>query len=283
MTNPPDRRLEVEVEPGTTLVVHELGGSGEPLLLCHATGFHGRVWAPLAHHLADRRCLAVDFRGFGDSTPPTEAVYDWQQLGDDVLAVIEALDLDGVEAVGHSMGGAALLIAALTRPGALSQLFVFEPIIMPGGGPANRGPNPLADGARRRRSSFPSVDAAIERYREKATLGTLDPACLREYVEHGFRTLEDGTIELKATGEHEARHYESGGAHATFDRLGEIEIPVTVAWGDDGHPATFAPLVADALPHGAGLHMSDLGHFGPLEDPRRMATAIETALHAGRR
>ena len=33
---------------GVTLAVHDLGGDGPPLLLCHATGFHGRVWTALA-------------------------------------------------------------------------------------------------------------------------------------------------------------------------------------------------------------------------------------------
>jgi len=36
---------------GVELEVHDLGGDGPDLLLVHATGFHGRVWEPLAGHL----------------------------------------------------------------------------------------------------------------------------------------------------------------------------------------------------------------------------------------
>ena len=34
-----------------TLAVHAWGGDGPPTLLCHPTGFHGRVWAPVAERL----------------------------------------------------------------------------------------------------------------------------------------------------------------------------------------------------------------------------------------
>ena len=36
-----------------TLAVHAWGGDGPPTLLCHPTGFHGRVWAPVAERLLD--------------------------------------------------------------------------------------------------------------------------------------------------------------------------------------------------------------------------------------
>ncbi len=268
--------IAVTVDAGIDVVVHDFGGDGAPLLLCHANGFHGRVWAPLAAQLADRRCLAMDFRGFGDSTAPTETVYDWQQLGDDVLAAIDHLDLVDVEAVGHSMGGAALLLAELTRPGTFRHLFLFEPIVFPTGlDPAG---NPLADLTRRRRAHFDSAEDAIDRYRGKTTLGSLRADCLELYVRHGFRDDPDGGITLKATPEHEARHYEAGTGHPTWDRLGEVRCQVTVAVGTGGHPAEVAPMVAERLPAGTLLPFPTLGHFGPLEDPDLVAAAIAATL-----
>src|SRR3546814_6120991 len=38
---------------GLTLGLHEHGGTGRPVLLCHATGFHGAVWEPLSAALGD--------------------------------------------------------------------------------------------------------------------------------------------------------------------------------------------------------------------------------------
>ena len=40
---------------GVSLVVHDWGGDGDPVLLAHPTGFHGRAWAPVAAKLVARR------------------------------------------------------------------------------------------------------------------------------------------------------------------------------------------------------------------------------------
>ena len=42
------------VRDQVTLVVHDWGGDGAPTLLAHPTGFHGRVWAPVATRLVAR-------------------------------------------------------------------------------------------------------------------------------------------------------------------------------------------------------------------------------------
>lgn len=269
---------------GVDLAVHDHGGSGRPLLLCHATGFHARVWDGLVAELPERRCIALDFRGFGDSTAPTDGNFDWHGFADDVLAVIDHFALTDVQAVGHSKGGAALLLAELARPGTFDSLVCFEPIVFPpfddgpGSGDGGPGPdaNPLADVSRRRRQRFDSFEAAIERFGAKPPLGSLRPDVLEAYVRHGFRPDGDGVV-LKADREHEARTYEKGSQHGAFDRLHEIACPVVVAAsGDGGYPAQAAPHIAERLPHGELVEFADLGHFGPLEDPVRFARLVRS-------
>ena len=54
----------VRTPDGIDVAVHDLGGTGPVLLFAHATGFHGRVWQPLADRLGDMfHCIAIDFRG----------------------------------------------------------------------------------------------------------------------------------------------------------------------------------------------------------------------------
>jgi pimeloyl-ACP methyl ester carboxylesterase len=66
------RRVLVTSSDGLHVAVHDLGGDGPPLLLSHATGFNGPVFAPLAHALAGRfHCWAMDHRGHGSSERPT--------------------------------------------------------------------------------------------------------------------------------------------------------------------------------------------------------------------
>ena len=103
----------VTTPDGNRVAVHDLGGSGPPLLLAHATGFHGMVWAPVAARLAEHfRCISFDERGHGDSDPAPGGDYDWNGFATDALAVVDALGL-GPElvAAGHSCGGALLLLA----------------------------------------------------------------------------------------------------------------------------------------------------------------------------
>jgi len=43
----------------------------QPILFSHATGFHGRVFSPVAAHLSDFSCTTFDYRGYGDTAPPS--------------------------------------------------------------------------------------------------------------------------------------------------------------------------------------------------------------------
>src|SRR4051812_48810537 len=91
---------------GIRLVVHDWGGTGTPVLLAHPTGFHGRIWQPVADLLlaSGRRVWSFDFRGHGDSDAP-DIEYSWHGFADDVLAVADHLGIDGHDsllACGHS-------------------------------------------------------------------------------------------------------------------------------------------------------------------------------------
>lgn len=278
--------LTVPSTDGVQLAVHELGGPADapPLLLCHATGFHGRVWRALADELPDRRCVALDFRGYGDSTEPRGELR-WEGFGEDVLAVVDALGADGIDAVGHSKGGAALLLAEIARPGTFRRLVCFEPIVFPsarpeGVGAPSPGNNPLAEVTRHRRQHFDSYDEAIDRFAAKPPLGSLRRDVLEDYVRHGFRP-DDGRITLKARREHEAQTYETGSAHDAFAHLGEVGSRVLICHGSDGgFPAVAAPMVAAQLPESEVRPFPDLGHFGPLEDPVAFARVVESFVSA---
>ncbi len=267
---------------GVQIAIHDLGGAGPPLLLCHATGFHGRVWQPVAERLTFH-CYALDFRGHGDSTRPDMLDIDWHGFGEDVLAAVEGLGLNEVRAAGHSKGGAALLLAEQAMHGTFSSLYLFEPIVIPPmAGMARSAANPLAEGARRRRTTFESLDAAYDNYASKPPLNVLHPDALRAYVDFGFALEPDGSVRLKCRPDTEASTFEMGARNSAFSRLGEVPCPVTVARGfDDGHgPATLAPAVAAALPDARLEEHPALGHFGPLEDPDGIATAITRAMPA---
>lgn len=187
---------------GVAIAAHDLGGRGPDLLLAHATGFHGHVWLPAVRHLRSRfRCVVFDERSHGDSGTAVDESFDWHQMADDALAVVDALGLSRPFGVGHSCGAALLLLAEEARPGTFESLYCFEPIVAPVDDPPPRGVhNPMPSRARKRREVFPSRDAAYRHFSDKSAFRAFDPEALRAYVDHGFDDLEDGSVRLKCRG-----------------------------------------------------------------------------------
>ena len=273
--------MRVPSSDHVSVAVHELGGNGRPLLFSHATGFHGYCYLPIADELADEfRSYALDYRGHGSTARPDDWEVDWNRYGDDALAVAEHLAPDGgLVAFGHSMGGAALLMAAHRHPGLFDVIVAFEPIVFPLDRTAlDAPPSGLVEGARRRRASFDSFEAAIENYASKPPMNAFDPDVLRLYVAHGFGPAPEG-VRLKCDPEHEARTFENGSTHRTFEILHEIETPVVViASGDGEGPAAVAPLVAERLPNSRFVELPEADHFAPFVEPSSTAKLIAAAV-----
>lgn len=271
----------VIADDGVPIAAHDLGGEGPDLLLAHATGFHGHSWAPLAERLAHRfHCVAFDERGHGDSGVADDEAFDWHRLAADALAVIDALGLARPFGVGHSCGGALLLLAEEARPGTFRSLYCFEPIVAPVDDPPPPGvPNPMPARARKRREVFASRDAAYRHFTEKAALATLAPEALRAYVDHGFEDVGDGSVRLKCRPEHEARVYENGLSHDAYRHFPRVRCPVTLACGErtDTVEPELLKLQAARLPDVRRDVLPGLGHLGPLEAPGVVAASILAA------
>lgn len=271
--------MRVRSSDGVELEVHDLGGEGPALVMAHATGFHGRVWEPLSRHLTGFHRWSIDMRAHGDSTAPVDRPLEWEGFADDILAVVDALDLDRPFGLGHSKGGAALLLAEQHRPGTFRALYLYEPVVMtPDHATGRSAENPLSMGALRRRHTFDSHEHAFENYASKPPFSSLDPDALRLYVDHGFALTDDGSVTLKCRPEHEADVYAHGSAHQAFRSLAEVRCPVTIALGvEDSVPAIFGRPIADGLPLGSVASFPELAHFGPLEDPATIAASVMDA------
>lgn len=271
----------VPTPDGVSIALHEHGGEGRPTLFCHATGFHGAVWEPLSSALGPGfERWAIDFRGHGASVVPPDDPLPWSATGEDVLNVVDDVEIEPgrLLGVGHSLGGAALLMAEQARPGTFAGLWLFEPIAPPPATAALMADgNPLADGAERRRPSFPSIADAVANYASKPPLNVARADALHAYVRHGFVAGEDGAVHLACRPADEARIFRGTGVPVIFQRLGEVRCPVRVVCGIiDRGPVAFAPDIAAALPQGELERHDHLGHFGPLEAPAELAASVRT-------
>jgi pimeloyl-ACP methyl ester carboxylesterase len=102
----PDQRFQ----RGTTTLRYHERGAGDPVILIHGYASDLSAWAGVGDSLVrDHRVLAVDLRGFGQSTKSKDPAEFGLKLADDVLAFANSLKLERFHVVGHSMGA---LVAA---------------------------------------------------------------------------------------------------------------------------------------------------------------------------
>lgn len=280
--------IQVDSSENVKVAVHELRGYDElpTLLISHATGFHAHCYTPIANALVEHfRSVALDYRGHGLTEVDPSWEVDWSRFGDDALAVARALADDGpIVGFGHSMGGAALLMAAHRAPELFERLVLFEPIsheASPGSVTREEiREYPIVQGALRRRRSFPSFDAAYENFRSKPPLSLMVPEVLHNYVDHGFRPGVDADgpmLELRCAPELEAEIFVTGRDNGVWQLLPEIRTPCLVIAGhvEEAQPSTQAEAIAKRLPNGTYVLLDHQTHFGPFSHPLEIARLID--------
>jgi pimeloyl-ACP methyl ester carboxylesterase len=274
-------KLEVTAEDGTRLVCWDFGGRGQPVLMLHGTGLHGRCWAPVAQGLGSRlRPLALDMRGHGASGRSPDGSYPWGLFATDALAVIDQLGLSGtmgVTGVGHSAGATALLLAEAARPGTFNRLWVWEPIMaIPGSDLTMHNSVQFAGAARRRRAHFASTEDARAHFEGRGQFAEFAPASLDAFLRGAFVASEEGGLRLACEPEDEARMYEAALAHDAWEQLTEVRGAARVSGGgrSSAVPPDDLARVVSRLPAGTMNVMPALGHFGPFEAPEEIAVDI---------
>ena len=94
------------------------------LVIVHGLYGSARNWGVIAKRLSDtRHVVAVDMRNHG--TSPWFETHSYADLAADLAGVIENLD-GSYDVLGHSMGGKAAMVLALTRPELVNRLIVAD-------------------------------------------------------------------------------------------------------------------------------------------------------------
>lgn len=116
----------VSVEPTVRLEVLDWGGSGRPVVLLAGLGDNAHVYDDFAPKLtASYHVYGLTRRGFGASSVP-DSGYSADRLGDDVLAVINALKLNRPVLVGHNVAGEELSSVASRHPEKVAGLVYLD-------------------------------------------------------------------------------------------------------------------------------------------------------------
>ncbi len=257
-------------------------------LLAHATGFHARCWDTVVGYLPDtRHVIAIDQRGHGRSAkvPP----YNWESFGRDLIGFVEALDLDRIIGVGHSMGGHAVVQAAAQARERFERLVLVDPVIMD---PQLYETMKSTMGAQRpqdhptsrRNNQWRSWREMFDRLKGRGSFSVWRDDALEDYCRWGVLSNPDGAgFVLACPPLVEASIYTGSSGRDIHDLFATITVPVAVLRGEKRVRAETMDFLAsptwerlaDQFPKGRDVYLPTLTHFIPMQDPERVARFIE--------
>jgi len=261
---------------GLRIRYYDWGGNGNPIVVMHATGFHGRVYRPIVESLVSiGHVWSYDQRGHGDSEVPHELEsYNWTFTMDELAGFIGTMGWKGVRAFGHSAGATAIGSLAFERPELISRAVLAEPVVFESPDAPELGwRNPFVERTLRRRRFFDSVDAMFANFENKPPYDTWNREMLRDYCEFGTRENDEGKRELKCPPKVEARLYETARDFDGLSRIIKAETPMLIIFGgrSDSLGLTLSPRIAHERKSGRVIDIPDAGHFLPMEKPEVVA------------
>lgn len=246
----------------------EVIGAGHPVVFLHSNVCDRRMWrAQLDGIGAHHKAIAYDRRGFGETHAEPE---DFSSVAD-LIAVIDALAGDApVTLVGCSQGGKIALDAALLHPSRIGALVLIAPSV--GGAPEAVHP--------------PEINALLARQKAATQAGDLDQVNAIQ-----ARLWLDGPLapEGRVTGPARQLFLNMNGIALrspptganldlapAFHRLGEMQAPALVVWGDldFAHIQERSRHVASAVPHAASRVLAAAAHLPSLEQPAEVTGLI---------
>jgi pimeloyl-ACP methyl ester carboxylesterase len=270
---------------GIEMAYEEYGWGSRPLVLVH--GFTGsrRDFLWRFEELAELgRFVALDLRGHGDSTNTGDAAsYTLEQLACDLLGFLEAAGIESCDLLGHSMGGMAVLRAALADPSRIASL-----VLMGTSARCPDGlPRPLIELAGR-----VAIEAGTQRIVEIMHARASDPNADRSEADRrleaewgeeywtAWRYPNFRAMDPVAYGALGAAMLDQ---ESLLPRLGELCRPTTVLFGS-GDRSFLEPSaeLLRGIPGARSAEIPGAGHQPQLENPRAWVEAIRDHLTQAR-
>ena len=131
VTLPDHRTGNVDSGDVTIFFRHFGEPGGTPMIVLHGQSYFSYDWIEIADTLArdpgaGREIVAMDMRGFGNSTWSASQAYKVQDFAADVLAVADRQGWDRFILAGHSMGGRNATYTASAHPDRVEKLILVD-------------------------------------------------------------------------------------------------------------------------------------------------------------
>ncbi len=265
------------------------------IIFSHANSFGASTYRVMFKSLAERGFNVKAIEKFGhDSRYPISN--NWPHL---VQQLIDFTRIEVQQAgqraflVGHSFGGfVSLMVAALAPELARGVLLIDSPVL--GGWRATtlgvikstQLVGSLSPGAvsRRRRNSWPSLEAALEHFRSKKMFACWEPQVLRDYVTYGTHDEGQGAEKkrmLSFDRDVETRIYNTLPHNLdALLRRHPLQSPVAFLGGTHSAEMRQVGMTMTRRITQGRIMMLEGSHLFPMEQPIATAAAIEAALRS---
>jgi pimeloyl-ACP methyl ester carboxylesterase len=236
--------------------------NGLPVIALHGVTDSWRSFEPVLPHLPpDLHVMALSQRGHGGSEKPA-AGYQPKDFAGDVVAFMDAMEIERAILVGHSMGSINALRCTIDHPTRVAGLFVAG--TMPWFG---RPPEMHAFyGEHIERLRDPVPEALAREFQLSTLARPIDPGMLDGFVAESLKVPA-----------HVWRAAFAGFIGDDFSsRLREIRIPSLIAWGrqDAFCPAAEQQAMRELMSSAQFIEYADAGHAMHWEEPQRFARDI---------
>ena len=260
--------------PGGTIGYHDTG-SGPVLVFVHGLLVNGALWSSVVPLLSGRfRCITPDLP-LGSHSIPVGGDLSPYGVSDMIGQLIDELGLEDVTLVGNDTGGALCQMFVVRNPGRIKRLVLTNCDAYD-----QFPPQPF-----KYLSLVPKVPGAMGvlassmRLRANRRL----PIAFGWLAKRMPRDVEDAFVDpvirnkaIRADAASFLRAMDKQQMIDTSARYGEVDIPVTLAWGEDdkSFKIAFAERMARDLPNATLVRIPDSYTFVSLDQPERLAEVI---------
>ncbi len=237
-----------------------------PLVFLHAYPLDSRQWSRVAGRFTERRVLAPDLPGFGQSPLGGETL---DGFADAVIEQMNSAGIDSAAIVGLSMGGYVAFRLYDRWPERVAGLVLADTRAGADGEDARERRTEQAERARREGVEWlPEVMIGV-------ALGETTRREKPAVVERVRQIIEDADPEGVARALTAMRDRPD-----SSEMLSRIDVPVLVIVGEEDGvtPMSDARAMADAVPQGRLVEIPTAGHYTNLENEDAFVTAIQEFL-----
>lgn len=250
----------------------------------HANSFPAQTYNRLFSYLKDD--FEIDYLERHGHNPKFPVSEGWLHLKDELREEIEKRNGgEPVVGVGHSLGGILHFLVAVEKPEIYKAIVLLDaPIISPLSGAGLkflRKTNlierlPLVRATNFRRASWKTKEEAFEHFRQKEKFNDFDESVLRDYVEHGTVTDENG-FRLLFEPQIEAEIYRTI-PHNFLKHRGKLRVPAAYIGGTRSREARLARLNFMRRNFPFRFYFTAGSHLFPMEKPQETARLIKIAI-----